>query len=32
MPQSLASLLVHLIYSTKNRHPFLTPEIEPERA
>jgi REP element-mobilizing transposase RayT len=30
MSQSLASVLVHLIYSTKNRHPFLTPEIDPE--
>jgi len=30
MPQSLASVLVHLIYSTKNRQPFITPEIEPE--
>ncbi len=23
MPQSLANLLVHLIFSTKDRHPFL---------
>jgi putative transposase len=30
MPQSLAAVIVHLIYSTKNRHPFLTPEIDPE--
>jgi putative transposase len=30
MPQSLASILVHLVYSTKNRHPWITPEIEPE--
>ena len=30
MGQSLASVLVHLIYSTKNREPFLTPEIDPE--
>ncbi len=30
MPQSLASILVHLIYSTKNREPFITPEIESE--
>jgi putative transposase len=30
MPQSLASILVHLIYSTKNREPLITPEIEPE--
>ena len=24
MPQSLSKLAIHLIYSTKNRHPFLT--------
>ena len=30
MPQSLASVLIHLVYSTKNREPVLTPEIEPE--
>ena len=30
MSQSLASVLIHLIYSTKNREPFLTPEVEPE--
>jgi REP element-mobilizing transposase RayT len=30
MPQSLSSLLVHLIYSTKDRYPFILPEIEPE--
>jgi putative transposase len=30
MPQSLSSILVHLIFSTKNREPFLTPEIETE--
>ncbi len=30
MPQSLASLLVHLVYSTKNREPFITPDIESE--
>src|SRR5262245_43752237 len=30
MPQSLASILVHLVYSTKNRQPFLTLAIEPE--
>jgi len=27
MPQSLARILVHLIFSTKNRDPVLTPEI-----
>ena len=30
MPQSLSSILIHLIFSTKNREPFLTPEIELE--
>jgi REP element-mobilizing transposase RayT len=30
MPQSLASVLVHLVFSTKNRQPLLRPEIEPE--
>src|SRR5687768_8660111 len=30
MPQSLASVLIHLVYSTKNREPLITPEIEPE--
>ncbi|MEW6209417.1 MAG: IS200/IS605 family transposase [Acidobacteriota bacterium] len=30
MAQSLSSILVHLIFSTKNREPFLTPEIETE--
>ena len=30
MPQSLSSILIHLIFSTKNRHPFLTPEIDAE--
>ncbi len=30
MPQSLASVLVHLIFSTKNRQPLMQPEIEPE--
>jgi len=30
MPQSLSSILVHLIFSTKNREPFITPAIEPE--
>lgn len=30
MSQSLASILVHLIYSTKNREPWLAPEIDPE--
>jgi REP-associated tyrosine transposase len=30
MPQSLSSVLVHLVYSTKNRQPFLNPAIDPE--
>ena len=30
MPQSLSSILIHLIFSTKNRKPFLTPEIDVE--
>ena len=30
MPQSLSSILIHLIFSTKDREPFLTPEIDAE--
>ena len=30
MPQSLSSILVHLIFSTKDRQPYITPEIESE--
>ena len=30
MAQTLVSLLTHVIFSTKNREPFITPEIEPE--
>jgi putative transposase len=30
MAQSLSSILVHLIFSTKNREPFITEAIEPE--
>ena len=30
MPQSLSSILIHLIFSTKNRESFLTPEIDAE--
>jgi REP element-mobilizing transposase RayT len=30
MPQSLSSILVHLVFSTKNREPFIRPAIEPE--
>ena len=28
MPQSLSSILVHLIFSTKNREPFISDGIE----
>ncbi len=30
MPQSLSSILIHLIFSTKNREAFITPEIGTE--
>ncbi len=30
MPQSLAQVYVHIIFSTKERHPYLRPTIEPE--
>ena len=30
MPQSLAQVLVHLIFSTKNREPILSDDIRPE--
>jgi hypothetical protein len=30
MPQSLSSILNHLIFSTKNREPFISPTIETE--
>lgn len=30
MAQSLSSILIHLVFSTKNREPFITPEIESE--
>ena len=30
MAQTLVSLLVHVIFSTKNRDPFITRDIEPE--
>jgi REP element-mobilizing transposase RayT len=30
MPQSLAQIYVHIIFSTKDRHPFLGPEIRAE--
>lgn len=30
MPQSLSTILIHLIFSTRNREPFITPAIEAE--
>ncbi|HYG77237.1 MAG TPA: IS200/IS605 family transposase [Planctomycetota bacterium] len=30
MGQSLANVLIHLVFSTKNREPFITETIEPE--
>ncbi|MCP9496073.1 MAG: IS200/IS605 family transposase [Pyrinomonadaceae bacterium MAG19_C2-C3] len=30
MSQSLSSILIHLVFSTKHREPFIKPEIEPE--
>jgi REP element-mobilizing transposase RayT len=30
MPQSLARILVHLVFSTKNREPFLSPDLRAE--
>ena len=30
MPQSLSAILVHVIFSTKNREPLIRPEIEAE--
>src|SRR6185503_4866464 len=30
MAQTLVNLLIHLIFSTKNREPLITREIEPE--
>ena len=30
MSQSLSSILIHLVFSTKNREPFITPAIESE--
>src|ERR1051326_1649281 len=30
MPQSLSSVLIHLVFSTKNRETFITPAIETE--
>jgi putative transposase len=30
MSQSLSNVLLHLIFSTKNRHPFIDEAVEPE--
>ncbi|HLO99959.1 MAG TPA: IS200/IS605 family transposase [Fimbriimonas sp.] len=30
MPQSLSQVAIHLVYSTKNRTPWLTDELRPE--
>lgn len=30
MPQSLVKMLVHIVFSTKNRANIITPEVEPE--
>jgi putative transposase len=30
MPQSLSFLLIHIVFSTKDRTPFLSPEIRPD--
>ncbi len=30
MPQSHSQVIIHTIFSTKNRQPFIRPEIEPE--
>lgn len=30
MAQTLVSLLVHIVFSTRNREDFITPEIEPQ--
>jgi|ERR1700686_1916414 len=30
MAQSLSLILIHLVFSTKNREPFITPAIETE--
>ena len=30
MPQSLSSILVHLVFSTKQREPLISGDLEPE--
>jgi len=29
MPQSLSQVIIHIVFSTKGRHPWLDPEIRP---
>ena len=29
MPQSLSRVIIHLVFSTRDRHPYLDPEINP---
>lgn len=29
MPQSLSRVLIHLVFSTKNREPFISPDVRP---
>ena len=29
MPQSLSQIILHIVFSTKERHPWLDPEIRP---
>ena len=30
MPQSLSSILIHLVFGTKSREPFITADLESE--
>ncbi|MBX7256590.1 MAG: IS200/IS605 family transposase [Candidatus Hydrogenedentes bacterium] len=30
MPQSLSNVMVHVVFSTKNRLPVITPEVQPK--
>jgi hypothetical protein len=30
MPQSLADLIIHIVFSTKGRHPWIETEVEEE--
>jgi len=30
MPQSLSSVLLHIVFSTKNREPFIREDVEPD--